>query len=785
MNRLFPSLFLVLSIMLFTIAGTAQTTITILHINDTHSTLSSVGPRTNTLEGTQGGIARAASLIGLTKLTEPNVLALHAGDFSIGDLFYNTTFGVAELQILKSIGIDAMTLGNHEFDLTPVALTQALQTAFPTPADGFPILSANAILTDPTLAILHSYVSDFTIKQFGTVKVGILGLTTPETNVISQPAPAIISEDIMTIAGTVVATLQAQGCQVIILLSHLGYGLDQLVAANIPGINVIVGGHDHYLFDEPQVIPNAGGSTLIVQAKSNYLYAGKMHLNLDPLGVVSLVDYQIVPLDQSIPEEPTVLGIVNGLITQIEATYGPVYSQQCGYAARFFEEEGLELMKQGVHDTPVGNLVADAFRWKTGTQIAIEAGGSTAMALYQGPIVPADLFRVTGYGFNTINGLGFQLVTFNISGAGLLAGLAFGVSNIEATDEYVINVSGMEYIYDSNLPPEERLIFAKVGNNVIDPAATYSVTANEFVPLFLNMLGIPFTNLQVIAGQTEFQTLVEYVVAQGGLIYPKTLGRITNMDSRKYAATTTGVGIYNSLPGSFVSNPTLAGKMSFEFLIRKLRNLPASLGVFALQRVGGNFRFLGTSLDWMLVDENTSQFKGKGRLNGQNGYSFLAFVSDGRRGINPSGDKIRVVIWKEATNELVYDNFNEQQISIGNIFINKSIFGKEAAEELAVLPSEFNLSQNYPNPFNPSTSIQYQVSPGTQTQWGAGSSVQVTLKIYDILGNEIATLVNEEKEPGIYRVEFNTQDYQLASGIYLYRLQAGSYVETKKMMLMK
>ena len=193
----------------------------------------------------------------------------------------------------------------------------------------------------------------------------------------------------------------------------------------------------------------------------------------------------------------------------------------------------------------------------------------------------------------------------------------------------------MEYIYDSKLPPEERLIFAKVGNNVIDPTATYTVTANEFVPLILNMLGIPFTNLQVIAGQTEFQTLAEYVVAQGGLIYPKTLGRITNVDSRKYAATTTGIGIFNSLPGSFVSNPTQAGKMSFEFLVRKLKNLPVSLGVFALQRIGGNFKFLGTSLDWMLVDENTSQFKGKGKLNGQNGYSFLAFISDGRRGINP------------------------------------------------------------------------------------------------------------------------------------------------------
>ncbi|MCK7528690.1 MAG: hypothetical protein MZV64_69600 [Ignavibacteriales bacterium] len=72
--------------------------------------------------------------------------------------------------------------------------------------------------------------------------------------------------------------------------------------------------------------------------------------------------------------------------------------------------------------------------------------------------------------------------------------------------------------------------------NVIDPTATYTVTANEFVPLILNMLGIPFTNLQVLTGQTEFQTLTEYVIAQGGLIYPKTLGRVTNVDSRMLAS---------------------------------------------------------------------------------------------------------------------------------------------------------------------------------------------------------------------------------------------------------
>lgn len=92
-------------------------------------------------------------------------------------------------------------------------------------------------------------------------------------------------------------------------------------------------------------------------------------------------------------------------------------------------------------------------------------------------------------------------------------------------------------------------------------------------------------------------------------------------------------------------------------------------------------------------------------------------------------------------------------------------------------PSVFQLGQNYPNPFNPSTRIQYQVS----------SNSQVSLKVYDVLGNEVATLVNEEKPAGSYEVEFKSSvgSLQLASGIYFYKLQAGTFAETKKMILIR
>ncbi|MBE0571453.1 MAG: T9SS type A sorting domain-containing protein [Ignavibacteriaceae bacterium] len=112
-----------------------------------------------------------------------------------------------------------------------------------------------------------------------------------------------------------------------------------------------------------------------------------------------------------------------------------------------------------------------------------------------------------------------------------------------------------------------------------------------------------------------------------------------------------------------------------------------------------------------------------------------------------------------------------------------------------IFPAEFTLMQNYPNPFNPSTKIKFQIPSFTLRQ--AQSDIWVTLKVYDVLGNEVVTLVNEEKQPGTYEVEFNINSHSgkvrnlpadrqgLVSGIYFYQLKAGNYIETKKMVLIK
>ncbi|MDP1676767.1 MAG: AGE family epimerase/isomerase [Bacteroidota bacterium] len=146
-------------------------------------------------------------------------------------------------------------------------------------------------------------------------------------------------------------------------------------------------------------------------------------------------------------------------------------------------------------------------------------------------------------------------------------------------------------------------------------------------------------------------------------------------------------------------------------------------------------------------------------------------------------------------NDSVYSNFSSDQLTITLPANISGVFAvtyqpqivNSIASSKNNSPNSFTLLQNYPNPFNPTTAISYQIplNPPLQrgNDGGAGRGILVSLKVYDAIGREVATLVNEVKEPGNYTVQFNGSG--LSSGMYFYRIQTGNFVETKKMLLMK
>lgn len=133
------------------------------------------------------------------------------------------------------------------------------------------------------------------------------------------------------------------------------------------------------------------------------------------------------------------------------------------------------------------------------------------------------------------------------------------------------------------------------------------------------------------------------------------------------------------------------------------------------------------------------------------------------------GKRLRIQI-RYKTKSGVIQNEPFLNLSFDNLIISDVSEAKENN-----IPEQFNLSQNYPNPFNPSTVISYQLSVPSK----------VTLKVYDMLGREVAVLVNEVQQPGNYNSQFSIVNYQLSSGVYFYRLQTDNFSATKKMMLIK
>ena len=463
--------------------------LTILHLNDTHSHLLPYGPKDAQGNWTWGGMARIATLVGMNRLTEPNVLLLHAGDLFVGDFMFQKYLSIAELEMMKGLGYDALALGNHEFDLYPSTLKYVLNEAG-FPSGGFPVLCGNLDLSgDPELGY---FVNPYTIKEYGDVKIGIFSLLTELTNDMANPSPVVVLPP-LSVAQDWIDTLRTgHGCDLVVLLSHLGIDVEQMVAYYTSGIDVIVGGHSHTATDSPVQI----GNTLLVQAGEFGRYMGKLGLVLDA-GAIESWSYELISVDSSVPEEPTLAAMIDGLAAGVEADprFGPVYTDVIAQAATDLEKPlGEGLFK----DNALGNLISDVFRELTGSDIAIQPQGFISQTIYQGDVKGADVFQAVPYGFDEASGLGLKLVTFETDGMSLIYGLEFSVYNLPYVEDFVLHGSDFSYVYDLSAPPGSRGDYStiRVNGQPLNPFATYSVTVPDgVIPFLAQIPGFQVDNL--------------------------------------------------------------------------------------------------------------------------------------------------------------------------------------------------------------------------------------------------------------------------------------------------
>ncbi len=272
-------------------------TLRVLHVNDTHSHLEPTemalllgGEKVLVRDGGYPAlIARVKAVRGQER---GPLLLLHAGDAVQGTLYYSKYLGQADMALLNLLGIEAMAVGNHEFDLGPGQLARLVDLA------AFPLLSANVDATrEPALV---GKIKPAIIREIQGQKVGILGLTTTLTPGISSPGPNVSFEDQVAAADRAVKALTSQGVDKIIALTHLGYDQDLELASRVPGLDLVVGGHSHTRLDGfeaqglagdgpyPTKISGADGQTVcVVQAWEWGKILGDVTVTFDAKGQVT------------------------------------------------------------------------------------------------------------------------------------------------------------------------------------------------------------------------------------------------------------------------------------------------------------------------------------------------------------------------------------------------------------------------------------------------------------------------------------------------------------------
>lgn len=237
------------------------THITILHTNDTHSRMDPFPMDGGDFQGL-GGVARRAGLIQRVRDENEHVLLLDSGDIFQGTPYFNFFRGEIEFRAMSRMRYDVATIGNHDFDNGVEGLVEML------PHADFQFVSANYDVSDSPLA---PHVRPWTVREVGGIRVGIFGLGIAfEGLVLSQLHEGVRYTDPYRAARRAVAELRERGCGLVICLSHLGYRYrgslpsDTLLAQEVEGIDLILGGHTHTFMDEPDLHTHSQGRETLV-----------------------------------------------------------------------------------------------------------------------------------------------------------------------------------------------------------------------------------------------------------------------------------------------------------------------------------------------------------------------------------------------------------------------------------------------------------------------------------------------------------------------------------------
>ncbi|MDY0041629.1 MAG: bifunctional metallophosphatase/5'-nucleotidase [Desulforhabdus sp.] len=467
-------------------AKNSEYNLTILHTNDVHARLMELDAVGDTCEAEEalkgecfGGVARRATLIREIRKNDGNFILVDAGDQFQGTLFFTKYKGIAIQRFMNELGYQAMVVGNHEFVEGPAVLADFFR------GTEFPVLGSNVDADNEPY--LKNLIKPYVVLEVGGERIGILGYTVEDVADISKPGAKLKNRALINSINTALNQLKKMNIDKIIALSHIGFGRDEEIAAQVEGIDVIVGGHTHTLLSNtdptaegpyPVVIKSPTGKpVLVVTAFAWGKYLGRLDVTFDANGVLTHWNGEPILLDAAVREDPRIRAEIDKLNQPLLAlqqeVIGTTGVDLVGGLFCRFEECNL------------GNLLTDAMLSATlsgGTRIALMNGGGIRASVSKGEISRREILEVLPFS-NT-------LCTFSIKGEDLLAALENGVSRAdsaknEGTGRF-LQVSGLRYSWDPQRPVGTRVITAEVRQadgsyQSIEPVEVYKVAAIDYL----------------------------------------------------------------------------------------------------------------------------------------------------------------------------------------------------------------------------------------------------------------------------------------------------------------
>jgi len=428
--------------------------ITIVHTNDVHSRVDS-----------GIGYAKIATKVKELKAENPNLLLVDAGDVLHGQTIATISRGESIIELMNAMGYDVMTPGNHDFNYGFDRLVELSEKA------KFPIISANLVKADGTLA-LEPYI----IKEIDGVKIGIFGLSTPETAYKTNPknVEGMKFEDPINAAKEMVDKLKGEGAQVIIALSHLGLDkasevTSEKVATEVKGIDIIIDGHSHTKLEEGKLV----GDTLIAQTGQYDENLGIVNIEVTDGKVTKKVAKLFTSEEAAdLAEDEEIKAMIDG----IKEKNKEITSEVVGKTAVTLD--GVrEHVRAG--ETNLGNLITDAIKEVTGADVVITNGGGIRASIEVGEITKEDVINVLPFGN--------YVVVKEIKGSDILAALEHGTSKYPEPDGPFPHVAGMtyrigtEYRINPINGARKRVYDVKVGDQPLDLEKTYKLATNDFM----------------------------------------------------------------------------------------------------------------------------------------------------------------------------------------------------------------------------------------------------------------------------------------------------------------